>query len=731
MADPTPPVPEPGTNMGKALPRYEARAKVTGAPLYADDMPLPNPATALFVTSGIAKGSITSIDTSEAAGLPGVLKVYTHENAPSRQDLRHFMKGGYVADSVMPLTGPKIVNDGEIVAVVVAEDLATARDAAHRLKISYQAEQPATTFGSAGAEEKQIPAGKHDVGDFEAAYGSAPVTLDVEYETPTMHHNPMELFSTAAAWDGDNLVIHEPSQFVWQLKNGAAETLGVDAAKVEVKNPFVGGAFGSKGIMTQRTGLIAAIARDLRRPVKNVVMRDQGYTLATYRAETRHRIRMGAESNGKLVALSHEGSEVTSRQDDYFVAGTTATAEMYACPNIRTGVSLVKADRNTPGFMRSPPETPYMYALESAMDEMAEKLGIDPVEFRRINDTQTSPTTGAPYTSRSLMECYDEAASSFGWSKRNPQPMSMAQGDWLVGYGCATACYPTNMMPATARIVLTPEGRAEVLIAAHDVGTGAYTVMQQIAADELGIDPAAITVRMGDTTLPPGPVSGGSMTTASAGSAVKAACEKVRQRFGGTVPAVDDMSAAFRKLGSNRIEEYAEWAPPGSGEDAIKALYKGKFGGGGGDEPKPLMYAFGAEFVEVRVHRLTREIRVPRMTGAFAAGRIVNPRTARSQYLGGMIWGLGQALLEKTELDLLRARYINDNIAEYLVAVNADVPEVDIIMVPEVDNQVNSLGVKGIGEVSNVGTAAAIANAVYHATGRRIRELPVTMDKLL
>ena len=733
----TPPVPQSLENMGDAIQRYESVGKVTGAPIYADDIAVPNPVHAYFLTSGIARGRITAIDTSAAEALSNVVKIYTHDNAPPRKTVGYFQGGGYVSDSNMPLTGPDIHNDGQIIAVVVANDLATARDAAHRIIVRYDETVPSATFddmGTTSAHPDDLTKKEKKVGDFAGAFAKAPVRIDRRYSTPTMHHNAMELFSTTAYWEGDKLTILEPSQFVYQLANGAAAVMGVDPANVRALDPFVGGAFGSKGTMTQRTGLIAAVARDLKRPVKNVVMRDQGFTLATYRAETRHRLKLGATKDGKLTALSHEGWEVTSRQDNYSVAGVEATTEMYAAPNVASRVSLVKADRNTPGFMRSPPETPYMYALEAAMDEMAVELGMDPVEFRRINDTQKSPITGAPYTSRSLMQCYDAAAASFGWKQRTPAPMSMTAGDWLVGYGCATACYPTNMMAATARIRVTTDGMAHVEIAAHDVGTGAYTVMRQIAARELRLDPSSVTVEMGDSALPPGPVAGGSMTTASAGSAVKMACDQLKQKFGGTMPAPDEIDDALGRLGVSRLEAYAEWWPQGSSQQAVKALYKGQMGGGGEtapDSPKPLMYAFGAEFVEVRVHRLTREIRVPRMTGAFAAGRIVNPRTARSQYLGGMIWGLGQALLEVTELDRKRARYINDNLSEYLVAVNADVPQVDIIMVPEVDQQVNPIGVKGIGELANVGTAAAIANAVYHATGKRIRDLPITMDKLL
>ncbi len=738
---PTPPVPAPLANMGQPIARYEAVGKVTGAPVYADDIAVANPLYAYFLTSGIAKGRIAAIDPRPAEALPGVVKVYTHHNAPRRQPTAYFQKGGYVSDSNEPLTGPEINNDGQIVAMVIAEDFATARDAAHRILVRYDAAEPSATFDSPGATTSHPDAlarKEKKVGDFDSAFAASPVKVDVRYSTPTMHHNPMELFSTTAVWNGDRLTIHEPSQFVYQLANGAAAVMGVDVAKVRVLDPFVGGAFGSKGTMTQRTGLIAGAAREWKRPVKNVVMRDQGFTLATYRAETRHHVQLGAGKNGRLTAFSHEGWEVTSRADDYSVAGVEATTEMYACPAVRSRVNLVKADRNTPGFMRSPPETPYMYALESAMDEMAVALAMDPVEFRRINDTQVSPITGAPYTSRSLMKCFDRAAASFGWSKRTLRPGSMTAGDWLIGQGCATSCYPTNMMAAAARVKLTADGRAHVEIAAHDVGTGAYTVMQQIAARELGLDPRNVEVSMGDSALPPGPVAGGSMTTASAGSAVKLACDKIARRFGGKLPPSADLAAAFHGIGSNRVEEYAEWWPADSGPQAVRSLYKGQIGGGGeeksGDapkKPKPLMYAFGAVFTEIRVHRLTQEIRLARMTGAFAAGHIVNPRTARSQYLGGMIWGLGQALLEVTEIDEKRARYVNDNLAEYLVATNADVPEVEVILVPETDHQVNPLGVKGIGELANVGTAAAIANAVYHATGKRIRDLPITMDKLI
>ena len=734
---PTPPAPGRRENMGQSAPRYEARAKVTGKPLYATDTPVAAPAYAVFVTSGIAKGRITKIDSAAARAVPGVIEIFTHENAPKRTALKHFAKGGYVSDSALPLGGPEILHDGQVVAMVVADSFEAAREAAYRIQIAYKAAKPSATFGSAGAETIALATASprykdKKAGDFDTGWSKAPVKIDAEYATPTQHHNPIELFSTTAVWNGDEVTIYEPTQFVYSTKYCVAEGLGIDPAKVRVINPFVGGAFGSKG-MTQRTALVAGAARAVGRPVKLVVTRDQGFTVATYRAETRHHVRLGAARDGKLVAYGHEGWEVTSRYDDYSVSGTESSTEIYACPNIWTRVSKVKVDRNTPGFMRSPPEVPYMYALESAIDELAAALKMDPIELRRINDTMKSPVNGAPYTSRSLMKCFDEAAASFGWSKRDPAPMAMREGDWQVGYGCASAVYPTYMMAATARIRLGSDGKALVQVAAHDVGTGAYTAMQQIAAERLRLPLAAITVEMGDSSLPPGPVAGGSMTTASAGSAIHFACEKIAKRFGGAMPEGKALAAAFARLGVASVEDYAEYSPPGGGPEAVKALYKGQMGGAQGDpeEIKPLMFAMGANFVEVRVHRLTREIRVPRMTGAFAGGRIVNPRTARSQYLGGMIWGMSSALLEFTEIDEKRARYVNDNIADYLVSVNADIPKVDIIMVPEVDTKVNPLGVKGIGELANVGMPAAIANAVYHATGKRIRDLPITLDKLI
>ena len=530
------------------------------------------------------------------------------------------------------------------------------------------------------------------------------------------------------------------------LQHGLAREIGVEATHVHAVSPYIGGAFGSKGSITPRTSLVAMAAKMLRRPVKLVVPRDQGFTTATYRAETRHEVKLGASSDGTMNAYLHQGWEVSSRTDDYVVGGTKVTSAMYATPNVSTKVYLVKVDRNTPGFMRSPAEIPYMFALESAVDELAVALKMDPVELRRKNDTMKNPVTGAAYTSRSLMQCYDEAAKAFGWADRKVNPGSMRDGDWLVGYGCATACYPTQMSPSTARVHFSADGKVRVQSASQDVGTGAYTVIGQMAAEMLGADMKNVTVELGDSRLPPGPVSGGSVTTASTCSAVKIACEGILKTLTGLPDAKgirieggklvkpdgssETLADAFKRLDRNSIEELGEFIPKTAKPGDLAATQKGEARISGGPEKTTTMFAFGAVFVEVRVHARTREIRVPRIVGAFAGGHIKNTRTANSQLLGGLVWGLSSALHEETEIDRRVARYVNDNIAEYLIPVNADIQNVEIIMVSETDTEVNPAGIKGIGELANVGTDAAVANAVFHATGTRIRKLPIRLEKL-
>ena len=733
--------PEPKDNMGQPEPRIEARLKVTGEARYASDFPVSNPAFAFLVTSSIAKGSIQSIDLREAKSVPGVLEIFTHENTGELKKVKFGGGGGGASTSIQDL-GPKILHDGQIVGMVVADTFEAAREAAYKVHVDYQAEKPSATFKSPGVTEedasKVVETAKDlpQAGDAEAAFAAAEVKFEGEYATPPEHHNPIELFTTTASWRDGELTIYEPSQFVYGLKNSIADKLGSDPAKVHVVSPFVGGAFGSKAQLTPRSGLVAFAAKKLNRPVKLVATRDQGFTIATYRAETRHHIRIGAERSGKITSFIHEGSEVTSRPDPYAVAGVEDSARLYGFGAVKTHVQLVHADRNTPGFMRSPPVVPYIYALESAMDELAIKLDIDPIELRRINDSMKD-ATGKEWSSRSLMKCYDQAAQSFGWSKRDKKPGSMRDGDWLIGWGCASAVYPTHLGAATARVQLQANGKAQVLIAAHEIGTGVRTVVAQMAAERLGIPVSAVTVETGDSALPPSPVAGGSNQTASCCSVVMKACDAIKAKLnqpttsGSGASGGNSLEAQFKQLGVGAIEEYAEFLPPEGKPDTIKKLYAGTPMLGGGSKGEKLMYALGAEFVEVRINARTREIRVPRMVGAFAAGRIMNTRTARSQYLGAMIWGVSSALHEATEIDPNVARYVNDNLADYQIPVCADIAEVDIILVPEHDDFVNPVGVKGIGELGNVGTAAAVANAVYHATGVRVRGLPIRLEKLL
>jgi len=756
--------PAPKANMGQPVPRYDGVAKVTGRAQYAADVPLAHPAYAYLVTSSIAKGRIDGFDLAEAKNMRGVIDVFTHENADKLREVKFFSNGGYASTTIVPLNSPDVAHEGEIVAVVVADTFEAARDAAHRVKMNYTAQTPTATFGSPGTTSARAKGqsamfkGDPKVGDFANAFDRAEVKFTAAYETPTQHHNPMELFATSCVWHGDELTIYEPSQFVHGLKNGVAQQLGIDPDKVRVINSYVGGAFGSKGSTTPRTAIIAAIARGLNRPVKLVASRDQGFTIATYRAETRHQIQLGASHDGKLVALRHEGEEISSRPDPYCVGGTKTTTRLYACPNVDSLVSIVRADRNTPGFMRSPPEVPYVFALESAMDELAVQLKMDPIELRRVNDTDKEPISGKPYTSRSLLACFDAGAKAFGWNKRAMTPKSIADGDWLIGYGCATACYPTQMAPAAARVRWQRDGRARVEIAGQELGTGAYTVIAQAAAERLAIPYEKVSVELGDSSLPPAPVAGGSNSTASTCSAVMMVCDQVRQRlFAALMPKETladkaketvgvgqppsaqaaqsgqplDREKAFDALGVSVVEEYGEWKPQGAPKDALEALHKGLVRMVGGPElGDKIAYAFGAEFVEVKVNRFTHEIRVPRLLGAFAAGRIMNPRTARSQLMGGLIWGMSSALFEATEIDERYARYINDNLADYLVPVNADTPSVDVILLSETDKEIDPAGVKGLGELGNVGTAAAVCNAIYNATGQRIRKLPVRLEKI-
>ena len=746
---------------GQPHKRIDGVAKVTGSARYATDEPAANPAYAYMVTSAIARGRITGFKLDAARAVPGYIDILNHETlAGEYQPPPPF---GGKDGQTGTVDSDQVWHDGQIIAVVLAETYEAAREAANEVEVSYAVETPSATFDSPGTitePHKSMMGGDGDPkkGDAASAFQAAAVKVDARYSTPPQHHNPIELFATTCVWDGPKLTIYEGSQFMWGMKNAVAKQLKMDPANVRVISRYVGGGFGSKGGTRPQTALIAIAARRLRRPVKFVATRDQGFTIATFRAETRQHVKLAAQKDGKLVSFFHEGWELTSRPSGYNVAGVDTTARMYACPNIETAVSVVHADRNTPGFQRAPAETPYMFGLECAMDELAYALEIDPIELRRVNDTQVDPVSGLKFSSRSLMLCFDRAAEQFGWKSRNPKPASMREGDWLIGYGCASSCYPTNIGPGAARLSITPDGKATIGLAAHEIGTGAYTTVAITVARSLGLKVEDVTVHLGDSDLPPIPVAGGSNNAASTTHVAHKACMEALAKiadaavkasdspFHGADPATltladgalkgpgnasEPLQKAVQRVGA-KLEVYAENIPTGLQPEAMAGLYKGQPMMARGSGRKDFTtYAFGAQFVEVRVHARTREVRAPRIVSAFAAGNIINPLTAYSQLMGGAIWGLSSALYEATELDLPHARYINHNLADYIIPVNADVPSVEIIMVPEHDDGVNPLGVKGIGEIGIVGMNAAVANAVFHATGVRIRDLPVRVEKLL
>jgi len=749
----------PASLIGNPVRRIEGRAKVTGAARYPSDEHPPDTAYAALVTSSIARGRILGFGLDAALAVPGAIEILTHESVGGESGPEPPHGDGGVTTTMQD---DRIWYAGQIIAVALAESLEAAAEAARLVEVSYDRQEPSATFDSPGVEEHVRGEGMHRdfaVGDAEAAFRSATVTLDERYETPTQHHNPIELFTTTCLWTDGVLTILEPSQFVHGLRGGVARQLRLDPQQVRVVSRLVGGAFGSKGAATSRTSWIAVAARRLGRPVKLVPTRKQGYTITTYRAETRHRVRLGTDRDGRLVSLRHEGWEVTSRPSDYSVSGTETTARLYRCANIRTTVNIVHADRATPGYMRAPPDFPYMFALESAVDELAGKLRMDPIEWRRLNDTATDPATGLPFSSRSLMRCFDAGAERFGWSGRDPAPGSLRDGDWLVGLGCAAAAYPSNIAPAAARVALSPDGRASVHMAAHEIGNGATTAIAITAASLLGLPVERVDVRLGDSELPEAGIAAGSSHTATICNAVAAACETMRLRvalaacqsnhatFAGDSPDTlrfaggrlvngvgrsEPLDTALSRVAANVFEVRGEHVPAGMEPGALRKIAAGQMAlSRGTSRPDATAFAFGAQFVEMRIHARTREIKVPRALGAFAGGRIINRTAAHSQYMSGMIWGIGGTLLEATDIDRREARYMNDNLSDYLIATSADVGEIDVLMLPEQDDQVNPLGIKGIGEIGIVGMNAAIANAVHHATGRRVRKLPIRIEDLL
>jgi xanthine dehydrogenase YagR molybdenum-binding subunit len=681
--------------VGTPTTRVDAVEKVTGEARYAAEFPLERRAYGVIVQSTIARGRITSI---EAPTGPGVLAVLTHENAPKLGDPGD-------AELAILLQDDQVRYRGQIVALVVGETLEQARDGAGALRIDYDDQAHDVVLRTDHPElytpEKVNPSfpSETETGGVEAALAGAAVTVDETYSTPAEHNNPMEPHAATAWWDGDRLTAHDSSQGAGSVKGSLAKLFDLEDSAVRVLAAYVGGGFGSKGSARPPVVLAAMAARVVDRPVTVTATRQQMWAFTGYRTPTVQRIRLGADADGHLVALDHLAYSQTSRVLEFAEQTAVISRTLYASPNVRTRHRLLELDVPTPKWMRAPGEAPGSFALESAMDELAVAAGIDPVELRIRNDTDREPEGGLPFSSRHLVECLRTGADRFGWSGRDPQPGVRRDGRWLIGTGVASSTYPARTQPSTGAVTARPDGSFLVEITAADIGTGARTVLTQIAAHELGVGIEQIELRIADTDYGQAMIAGGSMGTASWSWPIIKACRELRERVL-TTPDEDVTVHADSADDVKAMESYAR-------------------------------HAFGAQFAEVRVDVGTGEVRVDRMLGVFAAGRIINPTSARSQLIGGMTMGIGMALHEESIMDERFGDYVNHDLAQYHVPVNADVRELEVDWLDEQDEHTNPLQIKGIGEIGIVGAAAAIANAVYHATGVRQRHLPIRPDRVL
>jgi xanthine dehydrogenase YagR molybdenum-binding subunit len=704
--------------VGAPVDRVDGRLKVTGAATYSAEFAIEGLHHAVIVNSTAANARLLDVDTSVAEGMPGVVKVLTHRNVPKLPA----QVGKPPASRVLTLLQDDVVHyNGQPIAVVVADTLERATDAAHRVTATYDAREPLTDIAHAGRTEyRPSEASKEpdcSTGDVSAGLAHAEERISPEYTTPIENHNPIEPHATIAVWEGDRLTVYDATQYVVGVRNTIAKTFDLPRENVRVVSRFIGGGFGTKGSTWSHVPLAVLAAREAGVPVKLVLTRRQMFGSTGARAQTEQRVTLGARRDGTLTAIRHESVSYTSRYEDYLEPAAAITRNLYACPNIETTHRLVQLDLGTPTFQRAPGEATGSFALECALDEMAERLGMDPLELRLKNYAERDPESGKPFSSKSLRECYRDAAERFGWARRNRTPGAMRDGDIAIGHGMATATYPTNRSKAAASVTLTSDGHggidAVVQTASQDIGTGTYTVMTQLAAEALGIPVDRVRMELGDSQLPPSPVSGGSQTAASTGSAVDAVCREACARM-----AAD---------GASDLASMAAWLDRQPGR-TLSVRSESKPGKSDDDYSK---HAFGAVFVEVHVDRALGEIRVPRIVGTYAAGRILNAKTARNQLIGGVVWGVGMALEEKTLVDPRTARYMNANLEEYHVPVNADIGHLDLRFIDEEDTHVNPIGVKGIGEIGITGVPAAIASAVYNATRLRVRDLPITLDKLI
>ena len=729
--------------IGKPIDRVDGRLKVTGAAKYAAEFRLPGTVHAVLVQSTIAAGSIAGFDLEQAQGMPGVIAIITPDNAGKLDHpdkVQQAVKGPLLQDK-------DILFNGQHVAVVVAETLEQAQEAAAVVHVTYHRGEAATSMDAMLGQAytpKNFRNGQRKPdssrGNPAETFDEGSVKLQATYITPIEHHNPIEPHATIAAWNGDKLTVWTATQGIGGAQATLAGQFGIDKTNVRVICPYLGAGFGSKGNTWPPATLAALAARKIQRPVKLVLSRAQMYTSNGYRPRTVQNLKIAANPQGSLVSMRHDGITSMSQPSlgEFAEPVALATEMLYACPNVAVSHRLVALNAALPTYMRAPGEAAGVYALESAMDEMAVALKMDPIEFRLKNYAEMDPHEDKPFASKALRACYEQGANAFGWARRSAAPRSMRDGNTLIGWGFATSTYPTNRMPSAVKVRVDATGNVVVQCATQDIGTGTYTIMSQVASDALGVPVHRIRFELGDSNLPPAPVSGGSMTAASVAPTVQAACQALADKIKDL--ALADAEAGWRgqsrdalQLHDGLITGNGRSLPMGSlvGRSHQPFLEAEAKTQPGKEKQEFSMHAFGAQFAEVRVDPDLGEIRVSRFVGAFDAGHVLNPKTARSQLIGGITYGIGMALLEETLVDAETGRIVNANVAEYLMPVNADVPDIQTILVPSDDKHSNPLGVKGIGELPMVGVAAAIANAVYHATGVRVRKVPIRVEDVL
>lgn len=688
-------------SVGTAHTRVEGREKVTGAARYAGEIPFADLAHGWLVVSTIARGRIRAVESAPVEAMPGVLTVLHHGNAP-QVDGEYVGLLGKPDPTVTLFQTDRVPFAGWPVALVVAETPEQAREAAEALVVRYDEEPHDVAFSAAhpGARKPEDPSAETEKGDLAAELAAAAAVVDAEYTTPEEHHAMMEPHAATARWDGGRLEVVDSNQGSMWVADELAKMFSLDLGSVRVLSEHVGGGFGSKGLRPHQVAAVMATTV-LHRPVRVVLTRRQMFSITGYRSPTVQRVRLGADAEGRLTAFDHEALSLTSTVHQFIERSADYGRAMYDADAHHTVNRVVALDVPTPTFVRAPGEAPGSFALESALDELAEKCGLDPIALRARNEPEAGPVSGLPYSTRRVIDCFEEGARRFGWADRDPRPGLRREGRWLLGTGTAAATFPSNAMPSTAAVTAEADGTFTVRITAADIGTGARTALTQIAADALEVEPSRIHMRIADSDFGQAMIAGGSMGTRSWAWAVTSAAKELREQLalGGAIP---EQGITAR---SNTAE-------------AIGALAQKE------------RHSFGAQFAEVAVDTATGEVRVRRMLGIFAAGRIVNPLTARSQLRGGMVWGLSMALHEEAIRDRAFGSHVGPDLAGYHVAAHADVPPIEVGWVDDPDPD-DPVGIKGIGEVGIVGAAAAIANAVWHATGVRHRHLPIRPDRVL